>query len=150
MPIGKRGTRQYSVFRAIFDSFIKPAVETDDEGKPTGFRCERADQEVRTGNIPRDIIERIASAEIVVADLTTQNPNVFYELGVRHSLRQKTIMIAQSLDNIPFDISSYRTVIYDPIIGLVQESIRELRSTITALSSSDDIKDSPVMDWIQT
>lgn len=149
MPIGKRGNREYKIFKAIFDSVIKPAVEIDDDGKNTGLRCERADQEVRTGNIPRDIIEKLASAEIVIADLTTRNQNVFYELGVRHSLKQKTIMIAQSVDDIPFDISNYRTVIYDPIVGLVEESIRELRLTVKALMSSDEIKDSPVLDWVQ-
>lgn len=149
MPIGKRGTREYKVFKAIFDSVIKPAVEINDDGKPTGLRCERADQEVRTGNIPRDIIEKLLSAEIVIADITTRNPNVFYELGVRHSLKQKTIMISQSVDDIPFDISNYRTVIYDPFVGLVEESICELRLTVKALMGSDDIKDSPVLDWVQ-
>lgn len=149
MPIGKQGTRKYDVFKNIFDLVIKPAVEIDDDGKLTGLRCERADQEVRTGNIPRDIMEKLLSAEIVIADLTTRNPNVFYELGVRHSLRQKTIMISQSVDDIPFDISNYRTIIYDPIVGLVKESIRKLRLTVRALMSSNEIKDSPVLDWVQ-
>jgi hypothetical protein len=149
MPIGKQGTREYKEFKAIFDSLIKPAVEIDNNGKPTGLRCERADQEIRTGNIPKDIIEKLASAEIVIADLTTRNPNVFYELGVRHSLKQKTIMIAQSIDDIPFDVSNYRIIIYDPYVGLVEESIRELRLTVKALTVSNDIKDSPILDWIE-
>jgi hypothetical protein len=148
MPIGKQGTKEHKQFKAIFDSVIKPAVEIDDDGKPTGLRCERADQEIRTGNIPRDIIEKLASAEIVIADLTTKNPNVFYELGVRHSLKQKTIMIAQSMDEIPFDVSNYRTIIYDPIVGLAEESIREIRLTVKTLVASSAVKDSPVLDWI--
>lgn len=149
MPIGKAGTREHKEFKAVFESLIKPSVEMDDRRKSTGLRCERADEEVKTGNIPADIIEKLASAEIVIADLTTWNPNVFYELGVRHSLRQKTIMIAQQNVDIPFDVKSYRVIFYDPHIGLADESIRELRLAIKALSSTDDIKDSPVLDWIQ-
>lgn len=148
MPIGKPGTREHAMSKAIFESLIKPAVELESDGNPTGLRCERADQEIRTGNIPRDIVEKLTAAEIVIADLTTRNANVFYELGVRHSLRQKTIMIAQSVRDIPFDISNYRTVIYDPTVGLVDDSIEKLRLTVKALAGVDDIKDSPVLDWI--
>jgi uncharacterized protein DUF4062 len=148
MPIGKQGTKEYDRFKAIFDAVIKPAVEINDQGKLTGLRCERADQEIRTGSIPRDIVEKLASAEIVIADLTTKNPNVFYELGVRHSLKQKTIMIAQSEDDIPFDVREYRTIFYDPTVGLAEKSTRDIRSTVKVLLASDNVKDSPVMDWI--
>jgi hypothetical protein len=148
MPIGKEGTKEHKVFKTIFERLIKPAVELDEHGNPTGLRCERADQEIKTGNIPRDIIVKLATAEIVIADLTTRNSNVFYELGVRHALRQKTIMIAQSIDDLPFDVSNYRTLVYDPMIGFAEESIRDIRFTVKALITAKDIKDSPVLDWI--
>src|SRR5437868_22809 len=70
----------------------------------------RADEESGGGLIQLRLYERLLLAEIVVADVTSQGANVFYELGVRHACRPRsTILIAARLDPLPFDIAPDRT-----------------------------------------
>jgi nucleoside 2-deoxyribosyltransferase len=52
-------------------------------------------------------------ADVVIADLTDKNPNVFYELGVRHALRNATVLITQNMDHVPFDLRHYATLEYE-------------------------------------
>jgi hypothetical protein len=77
------------------------------------IRCWRVDEIARPGSITRDIVEGILDADLILADLTGRNPNVFYELGISHATGNKTIMTAQSRDDVPFDIASYRVIFYD-------------------------------------
>jgi hypothetical protein len=148
MPIGKFGSAEYQTYKNIYNNVIKPAVEFDKQNRPSGLYCLRADEISKSGNVMRQIIENVASAEIVVADLTESNPNVLYELGVRHALRRKTILIAQKGQELPFDTSSYRTVFYDPVAGSQLDAIDQIREIIAAIKDDPDVKDSPVMDWI--
>jgi hypothetical protein len=69
-----------------------------------GFNCVRAD-EIAIGNITKNIFHHLANAQVVIADLTQANPNVFYELGISHCIGSKTIMITQE-DKIPFDVTA--------------------------------------------
>lgn len=62
--------------------------------------------------IIEDIWRLINEARIVIVDVSSNNPNVFYELGIAHTLGKDIILLAQTVDNIPFDISSYRHIIY--------------------------------------
>ena len=61
----------------------------------------------------RDIWSAIHAARVVVADCTGRNPNVFYEIGLAHAIGRQTILIAQSLRDVPFDLRSLRVIIYD-------------------------------------
>ena len=108
-PIGKEGTEKFKEFKEVLQYIIKPAFEESN----FKFSVIRADDINRSGSFIKDILENIYSSHIVIADLTGQNPNVFHELGVRHSLRPRTILIAQNLDDIPSDLREYRTIIYD-------------------------------------
>src|SRR6478736_3924231 len=83
----------------IYVNVLKPAIES------AGYTCERA--EVTTGSLIKSIVERLRNAKLVVADMTDHNPNVFYELGVRHALSRRTIMIAQGALHIPSDLRGY-------------------------------------------
>ena len=60
-----------------------------------------------------DICNSILGADVVVADCTGQNPNVFYELGIAHTLGKDVILLTQSIDDIPFDISHLRFIEYE-------------------------------------
>lgn len=73
----------------------------------------RADELIGPYNIHRDIIEYIFSSDAVIADLTDWNPNVFYELGVAHAIANKTVMIVQAGQKLPFDIHNYRCISYE-------------------------------------
>lgn len=107
MPFSKTKTCREEEWTDIFENILKPAVEK------CGFNyvCQRAN--LRIGNIIRDILDNINKADIVIADLTDQNPNVFYELGVRHALRNRTVLISQNMKHVPFDLRPYATIIYD-------------------------------------
>ena len=104
----------------VYHQAIKPAIEN------CGYECVRADSRPGPENIPRRIIEEIIASNIIVADISEPSPNVFYELGVSHSIGNKTITITSNVENLPFDISTFRVVRYK--IG--SEELRLLRNDI--------------------
>ena len=89
----------------IFENMISPAVVA------AGDECRRSAG--LAGNIIKLILDDLNRADLVIADLTDRNPNVFYELGVRHALRDTTALITQSLDDVPFDLRPYSVISYD-------------------------------------
>lgn len=91
----------------VYDKAIKPACVK------TGFESLRVDELQGPFNINRKIIEYLFSSDAIIADLTGWNPNVFYEMGVAHTLDNKTLMIIQKKDQLPFDVSNYRCLIYE-------------------------------------
>ncbi len=93
-------------FLPIYEDLIKPALED------AGFNVARADSFLDQQNILRNIVRGIGSADLIVADLTTLNPNVLYELGLCHGLRIPTILLAQAMDEVPFDLRTYMIQIY--------------------------------------
>lgn len=91
----------------VYDDAIKPAVESH------GLKCVRVDEISGTGNIVRRIIENICRARVVIADLTGKNANVFYELGIAHSLGNNVIVLAQDIGkDVPFDVKNYKVIPY--------------------------------------
>jgi len=77
--------------------------------------CLRADEIFANRAIMENILERIAKAEVIIADLTEKNPNVYYEVGIAHSLRDEdnVILITQDIQTSPFDINHRSILIYD-------------------------------------
>jgi hypothetical protein len=141
-PIGKEGTEKYSAFKEVLEYVIKPAF--DESGYQ--YSVIRADDINRTGSFIKDILENIYSSHIVVADLTGQNPNVFYELGVRHSLRPRTILIAQNLDDIPSDLREYRTIIYDTSAKGAAAFKKRVKTFLNEIAKEPERPDNPVID----
>lgn len=90
----------------FFYEKLKPSLEEHD------YICERADNSTDR-NLDRPIVEGIYNADIIIADLTLQNSNVFYELGIAHTIPKPTFLIAQSLDNLPFDVKKYKVTKYE-------------------------------------
>jgi hypothetical protein len=131
-----------SDFKEVLDYVIKPAFDE------SGYRYTvvRADEIDRSGSFIKDILESIYSAHVVIADLTGQNPNVFYELGVRHSLRPRTILIAQNIDDIPSDLREYRTIIYDTTAKGAAGFKKRIKSFLTEMQKEPERPDNPVLD----
>ena len=67
-------------------------------------------------NIMEDVWQGILKAEIIICDTTGRNPNVFYELGIAHTLGKKVLLLTQDLNDIPFDLQAYRHIKYDVTI----------------------------------
>ncbi|MFJ4810254.1 hypothetical protein [Streptomyces longwoodensis] len=106
-PIGAEGSDIRRRSDQILRHIIKPATAE------CGYEAIRADEIDSSGMISTQVIDRILADELVVADLTDQNPNVFYELAVRHATRKPFIHIIAKGQDIPFDVQGMRTIEVD-------------------------------------
>jgi tetratricopeptide (TPR) repeat protein len=101
------GVKEGIDFNRVYAHLIKPALQD------AGFDVFRADEELRAGNIRTDMFQELLLADLVVVDLSIDNPNVWYELGVRHALRVRgVIQIQAGRDYMPFDLYTDRTLRY--------------------------------------
>ena len=110
MPFGKKQDNSgiFIDFDSVYYDLIFPAIEE------TGLQSIRADEEKVGGIIHKPMFERLILCEYAVVDLTTANPNVFYELGVRHAVRpySTVLLYAEGTKQLPFDIASLRAIPY--------------------------------------
>jgi hypothetical protein len=91
-----------------FETIYKPAIEQ------AGLQALRADAEIfGTGKIMDQIWRGIAAADILVAELTSKNPNVFYELGLAHALEKPVVLVSSNQEDVPFDLRHIRVILYD-------------------------------------
>jgi tetratricopeptide (TPR) repeat protein len=145
MPIKKSGTPEHEHFKAIFN-LIKPICER------RGYLVIRADDVQKSGAITKDIVTRLGESDLVIADLTDLNPNVFYELGVRHALRGRgTVMILDEArtSDIPFDLSAYRVIKFVGQLTGISTLETGLDAFLTGGSDAEHtaLRDNPVHDW---
>jgi hypothetical protein len=91
-----------------YEKIFKPAIEK------TGLHAVRADAEIfGTGKIIDQVWRGINTAKVLVAELTTRNPNVFYELGLAHALDKPVVLVSSNESDVPFDLQHIRVVYYD-------------------------------------
>ena len=132
MPYGtKLGVDGSSIdFNRVFGELLQPALEA------AGFDVFRADQEQRAGDIRFDMFQELLVADLVVADLTLDNPNVWYELGVRHALRARGVMLVQGpRPTQPFDLYTDRTLTYRLKDGAPDpEHVKDDREALTRMA----------------
>lgn len=144
MPFSGTQTCTEIEWENVFKYIIKPAVEESGYN----YRCERNNQSV--GNIIKNIIVNLNSAEIVIADLTDRNANVFYELGVRHTLNFPTVLITQNIQDVPFDLQSYKCIEYNQTPSGVVRFKRNIKNVFTEIEKDKrKINYSPVGDFLQ-
>lgn len=143
MPFSKTKTCTEDEWTDIFEAVIKPAVE----GAGLGYGCLRS--EATTGNIIKKVVNSLYQANVVIADLTDRNPNVFYELGVRHTLKHRTIMIAQRRKDIPSDLHGYASHVYKWKTTIQKgELTKKLRRLLEHIEEDMDRSDNPVSDFL--
>ena len=110
MPFGKKpdASGKQVDFDAVYQELIKPAIEE------AGLEPLRADEEMTGGIIHKPMFERLVLCEYAVADLTTANANVFYELGLRHAVRpwSTVLLFAEGGSQLPFDVAPLRALPY--------------------------------------
>lgn len=104
---GSPARKAYEEGIQIFEEVIAPACTA------FGLDVSRADMISRTGEIPEQIFRQLRDCPVVIADLTSANPNVMYELGLRHTTGRVTIQIGEK-GRLPFDVASIRTIILNP------------------------------------
>jgi hypothetical protein len=120
---------QFSGFEELYSDVIEPLT------KQFGLRPYRADQVYGPGSIMEDVIRGIETAQIVIAEITPINENVFYEVGYAHALKKPTILLAEKDKKLPFDLSGFRCLFYENSIGgkrKVEEGLKKHLQAILA------------------
>lgn len=142
-PIGDPGSLLRKHSDLFLGSIVEPAVE------PFKLSVIRADAIDKPGVITKQVIEYLMKSRLVVVDLSHHNPNVFYELALRHMMRLPVVQIIRMGDKIPFDVNQMRTVTIDDsdIYSLVPkiESYRsEISTQIRRALDDPDSVDNPI------
>lgn len=142
-PIGEDGseTRQHSDM--FLSSIVEPALE------PFGLKVVRADAIDKPGTITKQIIEYILRSRLVIVDLSYHNPNVFYELALRHAVRLPVVQLIRVADKIPFDINQMRTVHIDTtsiysLLPRVETYRSEIAAHVRRALDDPDASDNPI------
>jgi hypothetical protein len=94
-------------FKDIYELGIKAACED------AGARCERVDEQMFLENIPDRVYGQIEKADVIVSEMSGQNPNVFYEVGYAHGLGKQVVLVTSNVADIPFDLRHYPHVVYE-------------------------------------
>lgn len=127
-------------FKEVYEKIYKHVC------KDNNIECWRVDERHSPGSITKDIIDGILDADMIIADLTAKNANVFYELGFAHSTGKPVIMTAQNKNDIPFDINSYRVIFYEQSITGRDELLEKLDLVIKDLLNTPRHINNPVRD----
>lgn len=143
MPFSQTKSCTEAEWTEVFEDVIKPAVTQ----AGLGYECFRAT--VRRGAIIDQIVEHIDKADAVVADLTDRNPNVFYELGVRHSLRAGCILITQRIADVPSDLRAYGVLEYARNPRGVADFKKAIRQLLKDIEDDPNKPDGPVMSYLR-
>jgi hypothetical protein len=144
-PLGEEGTDIRRQSDQVFRHIIEPIC------KEKGYTAIRCDKIQNVDKIDQTIIEKLKSADLVIADLSTTNPNAFFELGYRSALSKPLIHIAKEGEILPFDVAGIRTIFYtltDP--DKLAECKKRLSETITAICMDTNSSLSNTADSKQT
>jgi hypothetical protein len=114
----------HSKFRRIYKDHIRTTA------KKLDLKVERADEHSLSGAIMKDVWESIVTCKVVVAECTERNPNVFYEIGIAHTLGKSVILLTQKKEDIPFDIRHMRYIAYKPTKSGLESLNTQLRSAL--------------------
>ena len=135
-------TKNIFVLMPFVDEFddvylvVHDAVRVTQDAIGQRLRCFRADDISKPGRITEQIMESIRDADLLIADLSGNNPNVMYELGYGHALCKPTIIINQEVSSSPFDVKDFRQIVYDRN-RLVKDCRPSLIAALRDLFSTD-------------
>lgn len=143
MPFSDKESPSDNRWDDLFENNLKPAVHDAN----LGYMCIRSLNP--HGNFMRDIVNHLASAEVVIAVLTELRPNVMYELGVRNALRRRTIMIAEKGSSIPSDLNAFIALYYSIETKQGREALTKvIQERLAILDSEEPESDNPVSDYL--
>lgn len=137
MPISDAQGYEPGHFSRVYEYLFKPAIER------AGYHPERADDTVKTDYIVVGIVKKIIDAEMVLCDMSGRNPNVLYELGLRHAYQKKVVLAKDRATDKIFDVQGLRYTEYDGSLRVdtVQKDVLRLTEALksTEKSKSDDV-----------
>lgn len=138
-PIGNSNSAIYRHINGVIRSVIRPCLEK------AGFTKIKAAHEINElGSINTQVITSILDADLVVANLTGTNPNVMYELCLRHAIAKPVIHICEEGTDLPFDIKDSRTIFYRNDMLGVDELKEALETMLREIDYTKDYKDNPI------
>lgn len=138
-PIGEADTDVRRRSDQILKHIISPAAGE------CGYKTLRADQISEPGIITSQVIQHIVEDPLVIADLTGRNPNVFYELAVRHAIQKPLVQIIKKGESIPFDVAGTRTIHVDhQDLDSVEEAKQEIIKQIKSVEKDSKLVDTPI------
>lgn len=138
-PIGQVETETNRKANGLYNAVIKPVLNDLD------YECVRADEIDASGSINNQIISKIIDSKLVIVNLSGLNPNVMYELALRHAIGKPVIMLKEgSFSDMPFDIIDQRTILYNDDLNSVVSTQNELRKKIEGIKSNSEI-DNPFL-----
>lgn len=109
-----------------------------------GFYCERVDEQIFHERILDRIYNQISKADLIVADMTNRNANVFYEVGYAHALGKNVILLTQNADDIPFDLKHFPHIIYK---NHIKTLVTGLKPRLEWFLSNDNNPDLTTLDF---
>ncbi len=137
MPIADPGGYDSGHFARVYEHLLRPSIAA------AGYTPIRSDDAVKTDYIVVSVIQKIVESDIVICDLSGRNPNVMYELGVRHAFGKPVVLIKDKLTEKCFDIQGLRYTEYDETLRIdtVQKDISRITAAIreTADSKPDEV-----------
>lgn len=138
-PIGEPESETRKRSDQVLKHIVEPAA------KKCGYTAMRADQISKPGIITRQVIQHLAEDPLVVADLTGRNPNVFYELAIRHVVKKPLVQIIKKGEPIPFNVAGTRMVQVDHHdLDSVKEAKREIINQIKSVEKDASQVDNPI------
>ncbi|MFV0240759.1 MAG: hypothetical protein ACK5H4_12075 [Lacrimispora sphenoides] len=138
-PIGNSDSEIFRHINGVIQSVIRPVLEG------CGFSDIRAAHEIsEPGSINNQLVNRIINDDLVIANLTDKNPNVMYELCLRHAVAKPVIHICEEGTSLPFDIKGERTIYYTNDMYGVNELKRELINAMNSIDYEKEYKDNPI------
>lgn len=148
-PIGEENSEQRKHSDLFLSSIVEPALE---QFQLTVVRADAID---KPGTITRQIIEYLIRSRLVIADLSFHNPNVFYELAIRHAARLPVVQIIRAADRIPFDLSQTRTIKIDTtdiysLVPRLEIYKSEIASQVRRALEDPDSVDNPISTFYPT
>ena len=132
-------------FDYVFDDFLQPIFANAKKAK---FQVNRAKDLQNQRSILNDIVEQIDQSDLIVADLTDCNPNVFYELGLAHAFRRPAILITQDIESLPFDLQVYKTLEYDTHFVKIRSAEAILKDYVEKFAEGRIKFGNPVTDFL--
>ncbi len=144
-PIGQDNSTTRKRSDDLLEYIIRPVVEG------LGMIAQRADEIGHPGNITSQVVRKLVESKMVIADLTDRNPNVFYELAIRHVLNKPVVHMFSGDSELPFDIKIYRAIKYDTTdYAMIKPVMSKLKAQIQSQLKDTTKVSNPFSDAIPT